>query len=216
MGYPEIDIRQVSGHAHRYFRATDSGDVWDALASYDPKLPQRGGKRNPDTCAVHPSADIIQRTVKLCSVDSKPIAPATQKRLRRQNEDVGEGPSQTVSGSNLGGHFDDVGGYDGEEQSRAAAMVETKLIRPDVDAWKQPIFPDLDSARPTHDGDAENPPCWLEEWPDEGDSPPIVTCTRCSEPVAPGHKLYCAVHLTDAEKTVMQWERPSAVAGGEE
>lgn len=141
----EHKIKEWGPNPESYFWVADGGDVWATLAAYDPQLPQRGGRhpRQPE-CKDDPGADLIERKVLLCAVCHKPVTPATQRRLHRHFDDIGKDATHTVSGVNLGLHFDDVGGHDGEEQGRAASMVGTRLIRPEVDAWKkiQPAPPD--------------------------------------------------------------------------
>ena len=140
-------------------------DLYVAYATYDPGLPKRGGKRLSE-CKDHPGADVIIRRVTTCATCRKPIAPSVERTLYRQNEGIGEStPAPVINTGTSYLQNDGIGGHDGEEQSRATAMVGTKLIRPDVDAWKQPTFPDLDPLRPADDGDAENPRTGLTSGP---------------------------------------------------
>jgi hypothetical protein len=96
---------------------------------------------------------------------------------------------------------DGIGGHDGEETAeRAAAMVATDSGR-DVDKWKRlesrvPV--DFESVREAR-RQAQEPPDWLEEWPDyrvdELVTDPLAYCARvgCQEVAANGY--VCAGHL---------------------
>ena len=101
-----------------------------------------------------------------------------------------------------------------EADARAAAMQAIPLGRDTVDSWKKftpkpenlgPILISDHRATPDDVVAVQDEPDWLQQRPDDL-PPPEVTCTRCSAPVAPGHKLYCAAHRDEADQVVMPWE----------
>lgn len=109
---------------------------------------------------------------------------------------------------------DQVDVSDGQFEARAAALIQIPLTRDTADTWKQPtpkpanLGPILLSDRrstPDEVFAVPEEPDWLRERPDDP-PPPTLTCTRCSEPVVPGHKLYCAAHAAEADRVVMPWE----------
>ena len=65
-------------------RAAVDGDLYAAVGTYDPELPQRGGYRAPPPpCPDHPAADAyIERTVPQCGDCRRPLEPAGSAGLR--------------------------------------------------------------------------------------------------------------------------------------
>ena len=180
--------------------ATVEGDLYAAVGSYDPGLPQRGGKRTPlPQCQDHPTADVIVRSVTQCATCRKPIAPAQERTIRRQNEVVKNPPPAPVDEPGTYCRQNEVvTGHDGEEQSERAAKVipigasAARLRRQDAE---------LGRIRMTRPPTQEVP------------APPGCTGMNCAEPVAPGDKLYCAAHRAEADQVLMPWELPAAMQG---
>jgi len=173
--------------------ATVEGDLYAAVGSYDPGLPQRGGKRTPvPQCKDHPNADVIVRSVTQCATCRKPIAPAREQTIRRQNEGVNNPPPASVDDSGTYCRQNDsVRGHDGAEQSERASKVIPIDTRPG-----RPRRHDagLGRIRMTRPPTREVP------------APPGCTRMGCDEPAANG--FTCTAHLRD--------DPLPAIAGAEE
>jgi hypothetical protein len=140
-------------------RATVDGDLYAAVGSYDPELPQRGGRREPPPpCPNHPSAaEYVERTVPQCGDCRRPLEPARERWFTRRHFDgLTDGAPQTVGVRTLGRQNDGLtDGHDGAEQSERAATVLPIPIRP---------------SRPTR----YEQPTWLDDWPDQPDHVPAL------------------------------------------
>lgn len=160
--------------------ATVEGDLYAAVGSYDPGLPQRGGTRTPlPTCKDHPEADVIVRAVTQCATCRKPIAPAREQTIRRQNEGVNNPHPPAVDDSGTYCRQNDsVTGHDGAEQSERASKVIPIDTRPGRLRRQDAGLGRIRMTRPP-----------TQEVP----APPGCTRMGCDEPAANG--FVCAGHL---------------------
>jgi len=167
--------------------ATVEGDLYAAVGSYDPGLPQRGGKRTPlPQCEDHPNDDVIVRAVTQCATCRKPIAPAREQTTRRQNEGVNNPPPPAVDDpGSYCRQNEGVTGHDGAEQSERAAKVipidtrPGRLHRHDAGVGRIRF-----TRQPSADPPDQEPP---------KPTPPCCTRSGCREPATNG--FICAGHL---------------------
>jgi ribosomal protein L37AE/L43A len=211
--------------------AVAEGDLYAAVGSYDPGLPQRGGKREPlPQCKDHPDADLVIRSVTQCATCRKPLE-ARERPLRRQNEGVDERQPPTVAVGTYCRQNDAVGGHDGEEQAERAANVipmASRTVRhhAHVEVSQEAERRDLDvtghcsecqesTVKRRRAGVWRCASCsavlMVEPWAETpASTAPRCVRPRCNESCGPGDPLLCVEHRAEANASL------PAVAGAEE